>query len=268
MTEEFHKWTIQKHVVAFRDIGAFVFFEDQVFLEPDKVILIPPNTPFYTGMVDDNSEDLELYCMEGGWIQSLEMESSSMDKGYIPHFFIHFNLGYQFDNIHPGIYPHQIGDKQKELISHISGNLMHGSKSFNLQHSLAIYNLILSTVITIPKDRWQEFTIGNKIVQVLNYINQHLDESLSNEMLAGTIHMAPNSFARLFKQQTGQTPQDFIRKKRVENASRLLYHSDQSIKQISDECGFNDRYYFTRVFSQEMGISPARYRKNLELNRI
>jgi len=69
-------------------------------------------------------------------------------------------------------------------------------------------------------------------------------------------------------QQTGRTPQDFIRKKRVENASRLLYHSDQSIKQISAECGFNDRYYFTRVFSREMGISPARYRKNLLLNRI
>ena len=169
--------------------------------------------------------------------------------------FIHFNLGFQFDNISPGIYTLPLGEIQGDLISLITENLMRGSKSFNLKHSLAIYKLIISAVNMLPEDYWQKFTIGSKINKALNYIDQHLDESLTNEMMAGSIHMAPNSFARLFKQQTGQTPQDFVRKKRVENASRLLYHSDQSIKQISDECGFSDRYYF-------------KYRKNLLLNRI
>ena len=248
--------------------GAYVFYEQRVLLEPDRIILIPPYTPFYTGILNNKSDDLEPYCMEGGWIQSKEMETFSMEKGYIPHFFIHFNLGYRFDNIHPGIYPSPLGDTRRQLISLITGKLMQGSKSFNIKLSLAIYKLIISAVDTIPEEYWQEFTIGSKIYKVLNYINQHLDESLTNEKLAGTVLMVSNSFARLFKQQTGQTPQDFIRKKRVENASRLLYHSDQSIKQISDECGFNDRYYFTRVFSREMGVSPARYRKNLLLNRI
>ncbi len=248
--------------------GAYVFYEKRVLLEPDRIILIPPYTPFYTGILNNKSDDLEPYCMEGGWIQSKEMETFSMDKGFIPHFFIHFNLGYQFDNIHPGIYPAPLGDTRRHLISLITEKLMQGSKSFNIKLSLAIYKLIISAVDTIPEEYWQEFKIGSKINKVLNYINQHLDESLTNEKLSGTVHMVPNSFARLFKQQTGQTPQDFIRKKRVENASRLLYHSDQSIKQISDECGFNDRYYFTRVFSREMGVSPARYRKNLLLNRI
>jgi len=248
--------------------GAYVIYEERVFLEPHRIILIPPNTPFYTGILNERLDDDEPWCMEGGWIQSKEMESNTMEKGYIPHFFIHFNLGYQFDNINHGIYPVQMENIQRELISCITDNLMHGSKSFNLKHSMAIYELIVSAVNTIPEDHWQEYKIGSKINKVMNYINQHLDESLSNEILAGAVHMAPNSLARLFKQQTGQTPQDFIRKKRVENASRLLYHSEQSIKQISAECGFNDRYYFTRVFSREMGVSPARYRKNLLLNRI
>lgn len=248
--------------------GAYVFFEERVFLEPDMIILIPPSTPFYTGILNDRMDEDEPWCMEGGWIQSHKMESDSMEKGYIPHFFIHFNLGYQFDNIHPGIYPVQLEDIQRALISYITEDLMQGSRSFNLKHSMAIYELIISAVNTIPEDHWHEYKIGSKINKVMNYINQHLDESLTNEILAGAVHMAPNSLARLFKQQTGQTPQDFIRKKRVENASRLLYHSEQSIKQISDECGFNDRYYFTRVFSREMGVSPARYRKNLLLNRI
>jgi AraC-like DNA-binding protein len=248
--------------------GAFVFFENRVDMEPDRIILIPPYTPFYTGMLNDRQHDPGPWCMEGGWIQSHEMESFSIEKGYIPHFFIHFNLGYRFDKLHPGIYPVQVKAEQEALISFISENLMQGSRTFNLKHSLAIYELIISAVSVIPEGHWQEYTIGSKISQVLHHIDQHLDASLTNEELARTIHMSTNSFARLFKQQTGQTPQDFIRKKRVENASRLLYHSDQSIKQISVECGFNDRYYFTRVFSKEMGVSPARYRKNLLLSRV
>ncbi len=248
--------------------GAYVFYEKRVFLHPDRILLIPPNTPFYTGILDHGSEDLDPYCMEGGWIQSKEMEADSMVQGYIPHFFIHFNLGYRYDNIHPGIYPVPAVNAMEELISRITGKLMQGSRSFDLKLSMAIYQLIISAVGTLSVDHWQEFTIGSKINKVLNYIDQHLDAPLTNEELAGSIHMVPNSFARLFKQQTGRSPQDFVRKKRVENASRLLYHSDQSIKQISDECGFNDRYYFTRVFSREMGISPARYRKNLLLSRV
>ena len=248
--------------------GAFVFFEDRVELVPDKIILIPPYTPFYTGILNDRQDDDEPWCMEGGWIQSREMESFSIEKGYIPHFFIHFNLGYQFDNINPGIYPLQLTAMQRQLISLITDCLMHGSRTFSVKQSLGIYQLIVSAVSSIPEGHWLEYTIGSKINKVLNHINQHLEASLANDQLAGIIHMSPNSFARLFKQQTGQTPQDFIRRKRVENASRLLYHSDQSIKQISVECGFNDRYYFTRVFSREMGVSPARYRKNLLLNRV
>ncbi len=246
--------------------GAFVFFENQVFLDPDKIILIPPYTPFYTGILNNRPDDTESYCMEGGWILNREMESLSMERGYIPHFFIHFNLGYHFDNIRPGIYPADVTPFQEGLLKDLTSHLMHGNRTFGMDQSLAIYNLILSAVKAIPNEPWERFSIGTKIQKVLNYMDQHLEESLPNAELAACIHMAPNSFARLFKQQTGKTPQEFIRLKRVEHAGRMLCHSDQSIKQISDKCGFNDRYYFTKVFSREMGVSPARYRRNLLLN--
>jgi transcriptional regulator GlxA family with amidase domain len=139
---------------------------------------------------------------------------------------------------------------------------------FSLSQSLAIYDLILSAVSGIPENAWQEFTIGASIRKALNHINRHLEELLGNRLLADMVHMAPNSFARLFKQQTGHSPQDFIRQRRVEHASKLLNHTDRSIKQISEACGFSDRYYFTRVFSRIMGVPPAEYRKNLRLVRL
>jgi AraC-like DNA-binding protein len=247
--------------------GAFVFFEKQVDLGPERIILIPPYTPFYTGIRFNESDD-ETYCLEGGWIQSGERERNAISEGFIPHFFIHFNLGYHYDSISPGIYPVALNQIQQELIEELTGNLMKGSNLFDLRHSLSIYELVLSSVNEIPEDAWEEFTIGKNIQKVLNHINQHLGDVLPNPQLADLAHMAPYSFARLFKQQTGLSPQDFIRKKRVEHASKLLYHTDWSIKQISGACGFNDRYYFTRVFARVMGVPPANYRKNLRLNRI
>ena len=248
--------------------GAFVFFEQKHELNPDHILLIPPYTPFYTDIHFERNETSEPYVLEGGWINSGEMEAVSIENGFIPHFFIHFNLGYRFDNIKPGIYPAMITDEQKELIGILTDNLMQGNMSFSTGHSMTMYNLIISAMKEIPEESWEDYTVGNKIQKLLNHIIQNLSEKLTNDKLAGLVHMAPNSFVRLFKQQTGQTPQDFIRKKRVEHASKLLYHTDQSIKQISEECGFSDRYYFTRVFTRVMEDSPASYRKKLNLIKM
>jgi AraC-like DNA-binding protein len=245
--------------------GAYVFFETMVKLDPDRILLIPPYTPFYTDILVDRGHDEEAYGLEGGWINSPGLERQSIEKGYIPHFFVHFNLGYRFDMVKPGIYHSPVSGNQKELIDILTRNLMQGRKIFTLKHSLALYNLVMSAMKSVPEESWEEYIVGTKVQKALNHIDQNLKQKLSNNDLAILVHMAPNSFARLFKQQTGLTPQDFIRKKRVEHASKLLYHTDQSIKQISEECGFNDRYYFTRVFTRVMGGPPASYRKKLIL---
>jgi hypothetical protein len=99
--------------------GAYVFYEKQVDLSPERLILIPPYTPFYTG-IRSSEPGNETYCLEGGWIQSQEMESAALEKGFIPHFFIHFNLGYHYDNITPGIYPVILKSPQQSMIRELT----------------------------------------------------------------------------------------------------------------------------------------------------
>jgi transcriptional regulator GlxA family with amidase domain len=74
--------------------------------------------------------------------------------------------------------------------------------------------------------------------------------------------MSVNAFARLFKEQTAYSPRKYLVRMRVEKACNLLHHSELSIEQIAAACGFADRYYFTRVFTQNMHTSPGAYRKN------
>ena len=59
----------------------------------------------------------------------------------------------------------------------------------------------------------------------------------------------------------GVTPMNYIISKRMDNARKLLINTDKKIKDISNEVGYKDIYYFTKVFKKEIGVSPSEYRK-------
>lgn len=96
---------------------------------------------------------------------------------------------------------------------------------------------------------------------VLRHIEEHLDHPLRNVELARLCHFSRDHFARCFAQQVGQTPAQYIRERRVARAAQLLLFSAESIDQIAQRTGFPDRFYFTRVFTRLIGISPAAYRR-------
>lgn len=248
--------------------GAFVYFEEKVELRQDRIVLIPPHTPFSTDIRNNHAGTSDIYCMEGGSIRTIQMESRALEDGVIPHFFIHFNMGYTFDSPEPGIY-FSIADKEQlKLIHKITGQLMDGKHLFNFRNSIDIYRLIYSSVNILPEKLWKQTITGSRVTKTIHYIHRHLDKNLSNDSLASMQSMAPNSFSRLFKLQTGYTLQVYIRKIRIDNACRLLHHSSLSIEEIAEDCGFSDRYYFSKTFAKQMHLPPAAYRKNLQISGI
>lgn len=247
--------------------GGLVFYEKKVMLNPDRIILIPPNTPFSTDIIGDSYVSSMNSMLEGGWIRNKEMESNSLQNGFILHFFIHFNLGYPFDNLTPGIYFFSITKEQRLIIQRITDILKHGVSDFDFNESLDLYNLILSSISFLSSNLWHHQSIEPKILDIMSYMNRNLRKNLTNEILASTIRMSTNSFARLFKQQTGNSPQKYLTKTRIENACNLLHHSSLSINEIADHCGFSDRYYFTKVFTSSILLPPAQYRKQVLLKK-
>lgn len=100
--------------------------------------------------------------------------------------------------------------------------------------------------------------------QILNFINHHLTEQIIIDELSKKAHMCRNDFFKWFKQQFGITPLDYINRERIKMAKRMLNDSNQSITNISYECGFSDVNYFVRLFKAKEGITPGRYRECLE----
>lgn len=71
-------------------------------------------------------------------------------------------------------------------------------------------------------------------------------------------------FSAAFKKQAGMSPQEYIIKMRLENSIRLLTHTEWSVQQIAARVGYDDQLAFTRVFKRYYGVSPTKYRAQLD----
>ncbi|PHR64870.1 AraC family transcriptional regulator [Pseudidiomarina marina] len=92
------------------------------------------------------------------------------------------------------------------------------------------------------------------------YNNSHRDLSLDD--FADFAGLSRFHFSKKFKQFTGTSPMRYFNQIRVKIACQLLDASTDSIRQISQQLGFDDPYYFSRLFKKTMGISPQYYRES------
>lgn len=104
----------------------------------------------------------------------------------------------------------------------------------------------------------------NFLSQLNIVIGKRISEnSLSSETLAVDFCLSQRHFSRKVKSVTGVNTALYIRSLRIEKACVLLRDTDHPISDIFVECGFESANYFSRVFKQEMGMSPSEYRKQL-----
>jgi len=242
---------------------ARVVYNKTIYLEPDKILLIPPNTPFASDIDGTSVAPDQPYSLKGGRVESREMEDEMAEKGTVLHMFIHFTLGYPFDTISPDIFEFDITPGQEKLISSITQQLITGQVRFEQTGSLELYSLLFSLLHQLPSNVWRNRKLDARVIGGIRHMEKNIREiDIRNSTLAAVGGMSVNAFARLFKDQTGYSPRKYLVRMRVEKASNLLHHSDLSIDQIASACGFSDRYYFTRIFTRTMNVPPGVYRRN------
>jgi AraC family transcriptional regulator len=101
-----------------------------------------------------------------------------------------------------------------------------------------------------------------RINQAILFIDEQLGGDVSLTKVAEVACYSPFHFHRLFKHLTGETLQNYVLRKRVEKAARLLIHRpDLSITNVGEEAGFQSGPVFSRSFRQAYGMSPAAFRK-------
>ena len=105
-----------------------------------------------------------------------------------------------------------------------------------------------------------ESEVVRKIEQSIAYMLRHLDEPLQVATLAARAGISPSHFFALFKRQIGCAPIDYFIRLRMQHACRLLDETMLSVKEVAAVLGYDDQFYFSRVFKAVNNVPPSRYR--------
>ena len=137
----------------------------------------------------------------------------------------------------------------------------------NLLETNALVRILLSTFFKGHSSHQVENTLHGlkRFDSILEYIQNHLDEQITVAQLAKMASLNPTYFCNLFSNFIGTPPLQYINKRRIEKAQELLLGTDETLFEISYQVGFNDEYYFSRLFKKYVGISPDRYRKQQQI---
>lgn len=100
-----------------------------------------------------------------------------------------------------------------------------------------------------------------RLLTVLLFIQQNLDEELPLESLARVAHFSPYHFHRIFRGMMGETVCEHIRRLRLERAAMHLVQTRRSVTRLAFEAGFESHEAFTRAFRAMFGMSPSDYRR-------
>jgi AraC family transcriptional regulator len=211
------------------------------------VSITPANMPFFTRW---DSEDHYLrICLTSRFLLSVAVEALAMNPDQIellPEF--------------------KMRDRQIEAIGMM---LLTELKQENLGGQLYIESLANVLAVHLLRQYvaakpvlpiYEGGLPQRQVLQVLDYINDHLSQDIKLADLAGLLGMSQFHFSHLFKQAIGTSPYQYLLQQRIERAKQLLKQPEQTIMDIALECGFNSHSHLSNKFRQMTGMTPSAYR--------
>jgi AraC-like DNA-binding protein len=166
-----------------------------------------------------------------------------------------------------------LSDKEKTILVDSVKKIQH-----ELQENIDIHSqqIIVST-IELLLSYCQRFygrqlitrsqTNTSIVSQIQDLLKQSITDSRISELglptvkyLAAKVHLSPNYLSDLLKKETGSTAQDLIHAHLLEEAKRLLIHSEKNVSEIAFDLGFAYPQYFNKLFKKKTGITPLAFR--------
>ncbi|MDU0154971.1 bacillibactin transport transcriptional regulator Btr [Bacillus cabrialesii] len=99
------------------------------------------------------------------------------------------------------------------------------------------------------------------IEKTKQYIETHADTKMTLTQLSQMAGISAKHYSETFKKWTGQSVTEFITKTRITRAKRLMAKSNCKLKEIAHQTGYQDEFYFSRIFKKHTGCSPTSYMK-------
>ncbi len=164
-----------------------------------------------------------------------------------------------------------LNDKQIEYYTYLATNLINCIDEDNYGNDILINSYASQILVMINKlynqsdnsaeDIYSENPLLSKTLrEILLFINNHISDDLSLEILEKTFSLNRYHLSRIFKKETGSTVYNYILLKRIALAKQLLIEGN-NVTEVCMMCGFKDYSNFIRTFKKITGYSPAKYNK-------
>ena len=188
--------------------------------------------------------------------------SSDCHPGF-SKWYVHFTVAGVGDALRPGIFPLRASRRMLALLATTCpANIDKGRSS---DHTAATTLDLIELLSLVVRDRLPKLQspgfVGVDADRVLRILHERSGGGVTLHDLAEATNLTERSLSEIVLRTTGFTPMRYLLELRLNNAMKLLRHTDRSIEQIARECGFGDRYYFTRVFTKHRATTPAAFRK-------
>lgn len=105
---------------------------------------------------------------------------------------------------------------------------------------------------------------NERIVRIAGYVQQHIAEEVTTDVLADKACVSKSQLTRLFHQTFGVSPLQYVIRKKIQHAQKLLLTTGYSVAQVARAVGFADASYFIRLFKKNIGFTPQDYRSKLK----
>ena len=164
----------------------------------------------------------------------------------------------------PGrIFDYAPTEAEQAMIRRLIGVLEKPSEANPLMASFLAQAVINPALAAVPTDYWEGRVADKRMAEVLQRLREG-GPKVSNAELAREAGMNANAFIRKFRQAVGHTPHQYLLRLRVERACEWMRRRELTMDQIAEAAGFCDRFHFSRVFKQVMGVSPAKFREGMK----
>lgn len=150
------------------------------------------------------------------------------------------------------------------LFEEMFNTLKNGYNLDNLRYSSSLLHHFLGTLKFL--NQYREANINkinesNVVDAAIHLMQENVEKQMTLSMLTEYTGYSSSHFSFLFKHKTGHAPLAYFNLLKIQQACFMLDDTDMKINQISSKLGINDPYYFSRLFTKIMGISPVKYRQ-------
>ena len=182
---------------------------------------------------------------------------STTTRAPFSKWYAHFNLGPIADRAAPGIYRFPTTTRMRNLVDGLA-KLGRGEGAPRFPWISILW--VAEALQGLPDSVWDDQRVDARVLKAMDFMNQHLSLKLSADQVARHSGLSVRNLNHLFLQELRQPPMRVLLNYRLDEACRMLRHTDDSIEDIAEQCGLVNRHYFSRMLRQYRNTSPAAYR--------